>query len=63
MDKAARTGIRIADLLDKEEFREKLDRNLKEKNRLLERFMKQKDLNSKMYLKSITSTVSLYQNT
>ncbi|WP_252313719.1 adenylosuccinate synthase [Sinobaca sp. H24] len=37
MDKAARTGIRIADLLDKEEFREKLDRNLKEKNRLLEK--------------------------
>lgn len=37
MDKAARVGIRIADLLDKDEFREKLSRNLKEKNRLLER--------------------------
>ncbi|AYV68719.1 adenylosuccinate synthase [Niallia circulans] len=37
MDKAARTGIRIADLLDKEVFEEKLARNLIEKNRLLER--------------------------
>lgn len=38
MDKAARIGIRIADLLDREIFEEKLTRNLKEKNRLLERF-------------------------
>lgn len=37
MDKAARTGIRIADLLDKEIFKEKLEHNLTEKNRLLER--------------------------
>ncbi|SFE63139.1 adenylosuccinate synthase [Alteribacillus iranensis] len=37
MDKAARTGIRISDLLDKEEFEEKLARNLQEKNRLLEK--------------------------
>ncbi len=37
MDKAARVGIRISDLLDKEEFEEKLERNLKEKNRLLEK--------------------------
>lgn len=37
MDKAARTGIRIADLLDREIFEEKLARNLEEKNRLLER--------------------------
>ncbi|MGP7818857.1 adenylosuccinate synthase [Niallia sp. 01092] len=37
MDKAARTGIRIADLLDREVFEEKLARNLVEKNRLLER--------------------------
>ncbi|MDC3418495.1 adenylosuccinate synthase [Aquibacillus salsiterrae] len=34
MDKAARVGIRIADLLDKEAFQEKLAQNLKEKNRL-----------------------------
>jgi adenylosuccinate synthase len=38
MDKAARIGIRIADLLDYESFKEKLSRNLEEKNRLLERF-------------------------
>lgn len=34
MDKAARIGIRIADLLDKEVFRELLKRNLLEKNNL-----------------------------
>lgn len=38
MDKAARVGIRIADLLDREVFEEKLSRNLEEKNRMLERF-------------------------
>lgn len=37
MDKAARVGIRIADLLDREIFEEKLERNLVEKNRLFER--------------------------
>lgn len=37
MDKAARTGIRMADLLDREIFEEKLAHNLKEKNLLLER--------------------------
>jgi len=37
MDKAARIGIRIADLLDPEEFKRKLERNLAEKNRLLEK--------------------------
>lgn len=37
MDKAARIGIRIADLLDKDIFEEKLLRNLEEKNRLFER--------------------------
>lgn len=38
MDKAARIGIRIADLLDREVFEEKLTQNLKEKNRMLEKF-------------------------
>ncbi|ADU32535.1 adenylosuccinate synthase [Evansella cellulosilytica] len=38
MDKAARVGIRIADLLDKEVFEEKLAYNLKEKNRMFEKF-------------------------
>lgn len=37
MDKAARVGIRIADLLDKEIFEERLKINLDEKNRLFER--------------------------
>lgn len=38
MDKAARIGIRIADLLDREEFEAKLAHNLNEKNRLFEKF-------------------------
>ncbi|HJV45390.1 MAG TPA: adenylosuccinate synthase [Bacillota bacterium] len=37
MDKAARIGIRIADLLDPAEFEIKLRRNLNEKNRLFEK--------------------------
>lgn len=37
MDKAARVGIRIVDLLDKEEFEKLLERNLTEKNYLLSR--------------------------
>ncbi|CEX87483.1 adenylosuccinate synthetase [Streptococcus pneumoniae] len=37
MDKAARIGIRMADLLDREAFKEKLERNLVEKNRLFEK--------------------------
>ncbi|MGT2895175.1 adenylosuccinate synthase [Streptococcus entericus] len=38
MDKAGRVGIRIADLLDKEVFAERLRVNLAEKNRLFEKF-------------------------
>jgi adenylosuccinate synthase len=38
MDKAARIGIRICDLLEKDIFEEKLRNNLREKNRLLEKF-------------------------
>lgn len=37
MDKAARIGIRIADLLDKEIFEERLRINLEEKNRIIEK--------------------------
>lgn len=37
MDKAARIGIRVADLLDEDVFRQKLEKNLADKNRLLER--------------------------
>lgn len=38
MDKAARIGIRIADLLDRDIFAERLRTNLAEKNRLFEKF-------------------------
>ncbi|MFD2215345.1 adenylosuccinate synthase [Metabacillus endolithicus] len=38
MDKAARVGIRISDLLERDTFEEKLSRALQEKNRLLEKF-------------------------
>ncbi|MDE4086650.1 adenylosuccinate synthase [Planococcus maritimus] len=38
MDKAARVGIRIADLLDHVVFEEKLRMNLNEKNRMFEKF-------------------------
>lgn len=34
MDKASRIGIRVIDLMDKDEFAEKLERNLTEKNNL-----------------------------
>lgn len=37
MDKAARIGIRVSDLLDQDLFAEKLKKNLEEKNRILER--------------------------
>lgn len=37
MDKAARVGIRMADLMDRNEFESKLKRNLEEKNRVLEK--------------------------
>lgn len=38
MDKAARIGIRVSDLLDEDEFNKKLTQNLKEKNRLFEKY-------------------------
>lgn len=37
MDKAARCGIRVADLLDKDTFRSKVEQNVQEKNRLFEK--------------------------
>lgn len=37
MDKASRVGIRFSDLLDREVFEEKLERNLEEKNRYFEK--------------------------
>ncbi len=38
MDKAARIGIRVADLLEEDEFRKKAERNVTEKNKLLEKY-------------------------
>ncbi len=38
MDKAARCGIRVIDILDKEIFKEKLKANLDDKNLLIERY-------------------------
>ena len=38
IDKIARIGIRLSDLMDRDTFREKLEINLKEKNYLLESF-------------------------
>ncbi len=44
MDKAARIGIRVSDLLDPEEFESKLRRNLQEKNILLTKVFNAKPL-------------------
>ncbi|GEM05186.1 adenylosuccinate synthetase [Halolactibacillus miurensis] len=45
MDKAARIGIRMADLLDKEVFKEKLTQNLEAKNRLFTKMFDAEPLN------------------
>ncbi len=45
MDKAARIGIRMADLLDKEVFKEKLTQNLAAKNRLFTKMFDAEPLN------------------
>ncbi len=39
-DKVARVGIRVADLFDKEYFRERLERNIEEKNAMVKDFPK-----------------------
>ncbi|MFR5259295.1 MAG: adenylosuccinate synthase [Streptococcus salivarius] len=44
MDKAARVGIRIADLLDKEIFADRLKMNLAEKNRLFSKMYEAEEL-------------------
>ncbi len=49
MDKAARVGIRIADLLDKDIFRERLERNLAEKNNKDNRFIQHITMNGQPY--------------
>ena len=44
-DKVARTGIRVIDLLDGATFRDKLSRNIEEKNIYLKAILKEKTLN------------------
>lgn len=43
-DKASRTGMRISDLLDREEFAERLKYNLKEKNLIISRVYGQEEI-------------------
>src|SRR6185295_12233909 len=43
-DKIARTGIRIVDLLDEAVFREKLERNIEEKNHYLKAILQEREL-------------------
>lgn len=51
MDKAARSGIRIADLMDPEEFEAKLRRLVEEKNHVIEQVYGGKGLNADSILK------------
>lgn len=53
VDKAARVGIRIVDLLDREIFREKVGINLEEKNKILSRIYNSEEFN-------IEDIVSMY---
>ncbi len=57
MDKAARVGIRMADLMDRDEFEKKLRRNVEEKNRLLEKFYEAEGVNVDEILEEYLSYV------
>jgi adenylosuccinate synthase len=50
-DRAARTGIRVIDLLDKKGFREKVRENLKLKNFLIQRYYKDEPLKARDLVK------------
>lgn len=52
MDKAARIGLRVGDLLDPEEFSEKLRVNLKDKNRIIRDFYGREPLDFEPILES-----------
>ncbi len=52
-DKAARSGLRFADLLDFRSFRQKLERNLAEKNRYLKAVLKVEPVSSDDLIKAI----------
>ena len=62
MDKAARVGIRIADLLDKEIFEERLRINLEEKIVNLLKCLMMSRLLLKKFLKSIMNMVNKSRN-
>lgn len=57
MDKAARIGIRVADLLDESQFINKLTQNLKEKNRLFEKYYETEGFT----LEEITKEFTVYR--
>lgn len=50
MDKAARVGIRVVDLMDREEFEQLLEINLEEKNHLLTKVYEKEGLDKKAIL-------------
>ncbi len=54
-DKVARTGIRVADLIDEETLKEKLRKNLDEKNQLLKKIYYQKGFSYKKVLAEYSS--------
>ena len=55
IDKTARVGIRMIDLLDEDTFREKLEINLEEKNYLLEKFYNHKKVELESILEEYLS--------
>lgn len=63
MDKAARVGIRIADLLDKEIFEERLRLNLDDKNRQFVKMFDSEPLDFDDILKNIMNTDNKSNNT
>ena len=54
-DKVARTGIRVADLIDEGTLKEKLKKNLDEKNQLLKKIYRQKGFSYKKVLAEYSS--------
>lgn len=57
MDKVSRVGIRMCDLLEKDTFKEKLERNLAEKNELFTKLYQLTQLALTIFLKVTTNMV------
>ncbi len=55
MDKAARVGIRFVDLLDREQFSILLERNLKEKNKLLAKVYEAEEFSKDVIIKEYSA--------